>query len=86
MLMPQQFAINGRPTLALFFTTEDGAILCVHPDGRIEETPDEDLLGLRHSPLSALESNADVLRARDLASAYAESKQYLIQADDVYFD
>lgn len=84
--MPQQFSINGRPTLALFFTTEDGAILCVHPDGRIEEMPDEDLLDMRHAPLSALDGNADVLRARDLATAYAESKEYLIQVDDVYFD
>ncbi len=80
------FSIDSRPTPALFFATDEGAIIRVHPDGIVDEANDEDLLELRYSPISALRNDPAIMQARSQAIAYAEANFHLIQSHDVYFD
>lgn len=83
---PSQFSIDARPTPALFFGTEEGAYICVYPDGIVEETEIEEIWELRYSPISSLRNDPTIMWARSQAIAYAEANFHLIQSHDVYFD
>jgi hypothetical protein len=79
------YSIDGRPTLELFFTTEEGQIFCVDEDGELRATPDEDLSILRWSPLQMKVCSADTQHATELAKSHAADNGWTL-SDLFYFD
>ena len=79
------YSIGARPTLELFFTTEQGHTFCVDLDGELSPAPDEDLSMLRWAVMGETDLNADAKWAVELAQSHARDNGWTLN-DEIYFN
>lgn len=78
------YSIDARPTLELFFSTEEGEKFCVDMDGEISASPDEYLADLRWAQIDALNVNDDVKSAIQMAKQHAADNGWALSSDIFY--
>lgn len=79
------YSIGARPTLELFFSTEEGATFCVDMQGELVPAPEEDLTLLRWASMEDEDMNADAKKAIQMAKAHARENGWTL-SDEVYFN
>ena len=79
------YSIDARPTLELFFTTDEGQTFCVDMDGEIVPAPNEQLDLLRCTPLGHPTKREETRQAIDSAQVYARDGGWTL-GDYVFFN
>jgi len=79
------YSIGARPTLELFFATEEGPVFCVNEDGELVDASKEDLEYLRWAPMDGADMNDDARTAINMAKAHARDNGWTL-SDEVYFN
>jgi hypothetical protein len=79
------YSIGARPTLELFFTTDEGHTFCVDVNGELTPAPDEDLSMLRWALISGEDLNSDAKAAIQLARVHARDNGWTL-SDEVFFN
>lgn len=79
------YSIGARPTLELFFSTEEGETFCVGMDGELSPAKDEDLSLLRWASMDDEEMNSDARTAIKMAKEHARDNGWTL-TDEVFFN